>query len=147
VFYGLNLLDPCSVIICMDPIQSESLAKANTWRAYRCAFEDFSDKVRQVQSLTGQSSADSTAIETALLELEKARKAYSSARDAVAQRLQPTLPLHTALEHAGYVKGIAALLWEVAGRPEGTARDDWFRAESIVRRANAAAATSGQRIA
>jgi hypothetical protein len=126
----------------MDPIRSASLTKADTWRAYRCAFEDFSDKVRQVQSLTNRTDPDQTAIEAALLELEQARKAYSNARDAVAQQLQPALAIHPPLAHAGYVKGIAALLWEGAGRPEGTACDDWFRAEKIVRRANAVAAVS-----
>src|ERR1700689_4958334 len=100
----------------MDPMQSESLAKADTWRAYRCAFEDFSDKVRHIQALTGQPDSDQAAIEAALLELEKARKVYSGARDALAQRLQPALPLHPPLAHAGHVKGVAALLWEVAGR-------------------------------
>lgn len=123
----------------MDPIQSESVVKANTWRAYRYAFEDFSDKVRRVQSLTGQPNPDRSAIEAALLDLEKARKAYSNARDAVAQRLQPALPLHPPLAQTGHVKEIAALLWEVAGRPEGTAHDDWFRAENIVRLASASA--------
>jgi hypothetical protein len=124
----------------MDPIQSESLAKADTWRAYRCAFEDFSDKVRKVQSLTGQPNSDQAAMEAALLELEKARKSYSSARDAVARHVQPALPFNPPLARAGHVKGIAALLWEAAGRPEGTAHDDWFRAEKIVRRAHAATA-------
>lgn len=123
----------------MDPIKSESLTKADMWQDYRRAFEDFSDKVRHVQSLSGRTDSDRTEIEAGLLELEKAREAYSSARDAVAQMLQPALPLHPPLAHAGYVKGIAALLWEVGGRPEGTAHDDWFRAEKIVRRAHAAA--------
>jgi hypothetical protein len=126
----------------MDPIQSESLVKENTRRAYRCAFEDFSDKVRKVQSLTGRPDSDQGAIEGALLELEQARKAYSSARDAVARQLQPALQLNPSLTRAGNVKGVAALLWEVAGRPEGTAHNDWFRAERIVRRANAVAAIS-----
>jgi hypothetical protein len=126
----------------MDPMHNESLTKENTRRAYRCAFEDFSDKVRRVQSLTGQPDSDQAAIEAALLELEKARKAYSSARDAVAQQLQPALSLNPPLARAGHVKGVAALLWEVAGRPEGTAHEDWFRAERIVRRANAMAAIS-----
>ncbi len=93
--------------------------------------------VRHVQSLTGQTDPDRAAIEAALLDLEKARKAYSGARDAVAQTLQLALPLNRPLADAGHVKGIAALLWEVAGRPEGTEHDDWFRAEKIVRRANA----------
>jgi len=37
------------------------------------------------------------------------------------------------------VKSIAELLWESAGRPEGTADDDWRLAEDIVKRAATAA--------
>jgi len=36
------------------------------------------------------------------------------------------------------VRDIAELLWETAGRPEGTADEDWRAAEAIVRRASAA---------
>ena len=36
------------------------------------------------------------------------------------------------------VRAVARLLWESVGRPEGTADDDWNRAEQIVRRAAAA---------
>ena len=36
------------------------------------------------------------------------------------------------------VREIAELRWELAGKPEGTADDDWYRAEEIVRRATAA---------
>ena len=37
------------------------------------------------------------------------------------------------------VKSIAELLWESAGRPEGTADEDWRLAEEIVKRAATAA--------
>jgi phosphosulfolactate phosphohydrolase-like enzyme len=37
------------------------------------------------------------------------------------------------------VRGIAEVLWESAGRPEGTADEDWHLAEQIVQRATAAA--------
>jgi hypothetical protein len=36
------------------------------------------------------------------------------------------------------VRAVAQLLWESMGRPEGTADDDWLRAEQIVHRAMAA---------
>jgi len=36
------------------------------------------------------------------------------------------------------VSEIAELRWELAGKPEGTADENWYRAEDIVRRAMAA---------
>jgi hypothetical protein len=40
--------------------------------------------------------------------------------------------------NANRIRRIAKLLWEVAGKPEGSARQDWYRAEEIIRRAVAA---------
>jgi hypothetical protein len=40
--------------------------------------------------------------------------------------------------NAARIKQMAELLWEFSGRPEGTADDDWHRAEEILRRALAA---------
>src|SRR5579863_531391 len=57
--------------------------------AYRSAFEDFSSKAQQVQSLTENPTGDRKAFETALLELEKAHLAYNSARDAFVRSLLP----------------------------------------------------------
>ena len=68
--------------------------------------------------------------------MERARLAYTAARDALARQLLPSLPQELRPEPAD-VKGIAELLWEIAGRPEGTAQKDWFRAEEIARRAAA----------
>jgi hypothetical protein len=73
----------------MDLRKSETLAKADTWLAYRSAFEDYSQKARQVQSLTGQSDLDHATMQAALLELEKALAQYRNSRDAVVQRLLP----------------------------------------------------------
>jgi hypothetical protein len=39
---------------------------------------------------------------------------------------------------ASRVSEIAQLRWELAGKPEGTDDDNWYRAEDIVRRATAA---------
>ncbi len=110
---------------------------------YRSAFEDFSRKAQQVQLLTEQPNGDRKAFETALLELEKAHLAYNGARDAfvrtllpVSQRSQPD----QRQDHNEDVQAIAELLWESAGRPTGTAEEDWRRAEAIVK--NAVASTS-----
>jgi Protein of unknown function (DUF2934) len=105
---------------------------------YRSAFEDFSRKAQQVQFLAEHPDGDQTAFETALLELEKAHLAYNSARDAFVRTLLPiaarTQP-DQRQDHVEDVQAIAELLWESAGRPTGTAEEDWRRAEAIVKSA------------
>ena len=114
---------------------------------YRSAFEDFSRKVRQVQVLTGLISANPAEMEAALLDLERAHVTYNNARDQWVQYLLPSSSrrahprsLHQVHEdHENCVRAIAELLWESAGRPEGTAAEDWRKAEEIVKQAAAAA--------
>jgi len=116
---------------------------------YRSAFEYFSRQAQHVQLLTEQPSGDRKAFETALLELEKAHLAYNGARDALVNSLLPSprktqqdaaVPEHRVQDHRQDVPAIAELLWESAGRPTGTAEEDWRRAEAIVDSAVAAAA-------
>ena len=116
---------------------------------YRSAFEDFSRSSRRVQLLTEHPTGDRTVFEAALLELEKAHLAYNEARDAFVRSLLPS-PVRGQPEsrtdgafhnHRSDVTAIAELLWEGAGRPTGTAEEDWRRAEAIVK--SAVAAVSG----
>jgi hypothetical protein len=114
---------------------------------YRSAFEYFSQKAQQVQSLTEHPSGDRKAFETALLELEKAHLAYNGARDALVRSLLPPAVKEqrhdrAAPDHRDDVQALAELLWESAGRPIGTAEEDWHRAEAIVQ--HAVASTSGK---
>jgi hypothetical protein len=109
---------------------------------YRSAFEAFSRKAQQVQRLAAQNN-DGKIFETALLELETAQLAYNYARDAFLQSLLPESAPKPAVHdhnHSDDIPAIAELLWEGAGRPEGTAEEDWRRAEAIVQRAVATAA-------
>jgi hypothetical protein len=109
---------------------------------YREAFESFSRKAERVQFLASQENSDGKAFETALLELERAHLAYNQARDAFLQSLLPEsahIPAFDNQEHASDVPTLAELLWESAGRPDGTAEEDWRRAEAIVKRAVATA--------
>src|SRR5579872_4455689 len=118
--------------------------------AYRAAFEDFSRQAKRVQSLAerrAQRRDDRKAFETALVEMEKAHMAYKEARDAFVRWLLPAsgqAPPEASSEalrnHSGDIAAIAELLWEGAGRPSGTAEEDWHRAEAIVQRAFAASA-------
>jgi hypothetical protein len=78
--------------MCMDLRKSEPLAKADTWLAYRYAFEDYSEKARRVQSLNCQQDLDHAMMQAALLELERALAQYRNSRDAVVQQLLPIPP-------------------------------------------------------
>jgi DUF2934 family protein len=82
---------------------------------------------------------DWQAIDVALLDLEKARVNYNQHRDILAQQLLSSSQLPDSSEpHADRVSEIARLRWELAGKPEGTDDENWYRAEDIVRRATAA---------
>jgi DUF2934 family protein len=106
---------------------------------YRAAFAEFARKVRQARALMAAANPDWQAIDAALLDLEKARVTYNQQRDILAQQLLNSSQLPDSSEsHAGRVSEIAQLRWELAGKPEGTDDENWYRAEEIVRRAAAA---------
>ena len=114
----------------------------NEWLAYRQAFEEFSRSVQQVQALTANPNPDRAALDAALLKLEKARENYDRCRNAVAEQLLPDAARREFSPaepepHADRVKSVAQLLWEAAGRPDGSSEDDWHRAEEIIRRSRA----------
>ena len=109
---------------------------------YRAAFENFSRKADRVQALSAQASTDGQTFEAALLDLERAHLAYNQARDEFLRSLLPKSAQIAAFdnqEHASDVPALAELLWESAGRPDGTAEEDWRRAEEIVKCAVATA--------
>ena len=116
--------------------------KRNAEQAYRHAFEEFARRVQNAQELTTQPHADPEAVEAALLELECAHVQYDISRDQWLQHFLPEQSRGLDLEHAheDCVRIIAELLWQSAGRPEGTAREDWRKAEEIVKQAAAAVA-------
>ena len=128
----------------MSWAETGSSTKREARRAYQQAFHDFSDRVRHLQFVIDDPHPNRAAIEAALLEVEKARVIYDGYRDALARHLLPLKPhilpttdsREAVTEH---VKDIAEILWETAGKPDGTADDDWRRAEEIVRQAVAAA--------
>lgn len=103
--------------------------------------------MREVQVLTGLINTDPSDVEAALLDLERAHVTYNSARDQWVQYLLPSAnhrvqatSLHELRhDHENCVRTIAELLWESAGRPEGTAAENWRKAEEIVKQAGAAA--------
>jgi hypothetical protein len=116
-------------------------------QAYRRAFDDFAKKAQFVQTLIAQPHVDPHALEAALLELECAHVAHDIYRDEWVQHLLPVAlqnKLNPARElertHEDCVRAIAELLWENAGRPDGSAHEDWRKAEEIVKQATSAVA-------
>jgi hypothetical protein len=106
---------------------------------YRIAFAEFAQKVRQARALMAASNPDWQAIDAALLELETARVNYNQHRDILARQLLSSSQLPDSIQpHSDRVREIAQLRWEIAGKPEGTDDENWYRAEDIVRRATAA---------
>ncbi len=110
------------------------------WQDYRNAWEAYTRKHAALQCLMDSVHPEKSRIDTVILELERARAAHSAARDRLAMHLNATLPipLDGPAESEGRVRSTAQLLWEMAGRPEGTAEGDWLRAEHLVRSATRA---------
>jgi hypothetical protein len=108
----------------------------NLTAAYRATFQEYSKQLDALHSLLlGNPAADR--IESARLLVEKARVAHNGARDRLARELvRPPLPVNARVDES-HIRETAQLLWEVAGRPEGSAERDWQRAEQLVRTAGA----------
>jgi hypothetical protein len=108
--------------------------------AYRSTFQEYSRKLDTLQRLMNSGSPEPDRVEAALLDVEQARIAHNSARDGLARELvRPASPPIAATAER-HIRETARLLWEVAGRPDGTAECDWRRAEQLV---HAAASSAG----
>ena len=108
-------------------------------KQYRATWEVFSRKLDAYQSCV--ESGNRTAIEAALLEVEKSRMEHNAARDRLAQHLAGEVAAidmrSISVPEQRRVRETAKLLWELAGKPMGTADSDWRRAEHLVRAASA----------
>ena len=123
----------------METLMKES-ETADLQQSYRAAFQNFAEKEQRVLTLktqiaTGERSGMDAVceLEEAVVELERARIAYSKCRDEFAKALLPGAVGSGEGSGAGVrqVRLLAHLLWESAGRPEGTAEADWLRAEKL----------------
>lgn len=129
----------------MSTTGDESSRKAQALAAYREAFKHFSEKARFMQDMTATRNLDRSLVDAAMLELEKAHTVYIERRNTLAYFLLPStardrvgVPAPDSEFHKAHVRRVAELLWEVSGRPLGTANDDWHRAEEIIRSVAAA---------
>ena len=64
--------------------------KASLWTEYRHSFAEFSEKVRQLQSLTARVNPDPEVLTMAAREVQQAREFYRGRRDALIQQLLRT---------------------------------------------------------
>ena len=111
---------------------------------YRTTWEEFVRATNALQDSLIATAPDRARVEVALFEAEKARFAYNAARDLVVAQMAglrvAANPPSRTLPQDGKVRAIARLLWELAGKPHGTALADWSRAERLVQSASAAIA-------
>jgi len=117
--------------------------------AYRSAWENYDLSLRELQAATERE--ERSRLDMLLLSVETARLEYSAARDRLAADMLGCNALGGDIgvpassirrDHAPdhRVRDTAQLLWELSGKPLGTAENDWLRAERIVRYAAASAA-------
>ena len=111
---------------------------------YRTTWEEFVRATNALQDSLIATAPDRARVEVALCEAEKARFAYNAARDLVVAQMAglraAANPPSRTLPQDGKVRAIARLLWEFAGKPDGTDLADWLRAERRVQSASAAIA-------
>ncbi|MGD1072446.1 MAG: DUF2934 domain-containing protein [Bryobacteraceae bacterium] len=113
---------------------------------YRATWEEFSRQLDELQQFVESGARD--CIDGALLNVEKARLAHNEARDRLAAHMTGEIkaadqPVTNAVTEEERVRTTARLLWEFSGKPHGTAENDWFRAQRLVRSARAASAGGG----
>jgi len=101
--------------------------------AYRATFQEYADKLNALQRLIDSAAGSADAeTERALNAVDEARIAHSDARDRLAREL---MGCAASVADEQQIRKTARLIWEFAGRPEGTAESDWDKAEKLVQSA------------
>jgi hypothetical protein len=103
---------------------------------YRATFQEYAAKLNTLQGLIDRDATGTDDFQAALDAVDAAHSAHSRARDCLAKELMR----RTNSAGAGpeqQIRKTARLIWEFAGRPEGTAERDWQRAEKLVQSAAA----------
>ena len=127
---------------------------------YDAAFDQFRRSDLALRSIRQQLSPDTTAEDAARQRVDQAVRAYRACRNNLAAFLisrlpagTPAMPMgsqllgvwtvgidrqaavgsDTALGHRHEVQVLAYRLWEEAGRPLGSADENWYRAEDMLR--------------
>lgn len=124
----------------MGAYQTELSDKQLLWQSYREAWYHLEQEAQRVTRINLNSLYDPAYTEQALLSLEQARITYNESRDRLAASLMPpalstaflAIPPAVTQTQQTRVKDIAELFWQLAGKPQGSALDDWYRAERVV---------------
>jgi hypothetical protein len=95
---------------------------------YDSAFRNLAAKARRLQKVQDDASFGETAVREAWREVAEATSEYQSSRNRLMEFL---LPPGTRLRKP-HIEQAAYFLWENAGRPSGTAEEDWYRAQQLV---------------
>jgi Protein of unknown function (DUF2934) len=104
------------------------------WNEYRATWETFSRDLDKLQECVEGGNRELA--EKALLEVEKAKSAHNAARDKLAAHLSDRIAAQDAADARSeeqLIREKAQMLWELSGRPQGTAEADWLQAERLVR--------------
>lgn len=106
--------------------------------AYRSTWLEWTRRTDALQQTIDRGNPDAARLELLLLAVEQARAAHNESRDRLARVLghAPSAP-DEAVQGDLRVRTMARLMWELAGRPAGTAESDWKCAESILETAAA----------
>jgi len=123
-------------------MRAQACDKQQLRGAYRDTFQQFEREAARLAQIHARLSYDPAEAEAALLRVEQARLAYNDTRDTLAALMMPrearqafeAIP-PAARQETRRVQGLAELFWELAGKPQGSAEDDWYRAERVVERA------------
>ena len=102
--------------------------------AYEDAFRSWSEEVNRMRSAEGDSLPESPATSEMRRKVAETRKAYHDARESLAARLLGP----QSDERRPDVERLAYQLWERSGRRHGDAEADWYRAEQLLNRRQAA---------
>jgi hypothetical protein len=111
-------------------------AHLELWNEYRATWEAFSHKLDELQACADAGNQER--IEAALLDVERARVAHNAARDRLAAHLCSGIAAIDASRvrpQEEVIREKARLIWELSGRPQGSAEADWLSAERVVRSA------------
>jgi predicted phage gp36 major capsid-like protein len=107
------------------------------WDEYRSTWEAFSRDLDKLQA--SAEGGNRQLVEEALLEVDRAKSAHNAARDRLAAHLSGRIAAQDAADarsEEDLIREKARLLWELSGRPQGTAEADWLDAERLVRSAS-----------
>jgi hypothetical protein len=108
------------------------------WNEYRATWEAFSRNLDKLQACA--EGGNRQLVEEALLEVEKAKAVHNAARDRLAANLSGSIAARDAADARSeeeLIREKARVLWELSGKPQGTAEADWLGAERLVRCASA----------